>query len=90
MLKINICSLFVSLALQADLTQKASEAEAYKARTHELEQIVAKKDLAMTDQKRLLKKVKVRRKHENDKYNEGSSVNSDQYQNKLLIFKINM
>jgi hypothetical protein len=61
MLKINICSLFVFLALQADLTQKASEAEAYKARTHELEQIVAKKDLAMTDQKRLLKKVKVRK-----------------------------
>jgi hypothetical protein len=54
--------LLVFLALQADLTQKASETEAYKARTNELEQILAKKDLAMTDQKRLLKKVKVRKR----------------------------
>ena len=47
-------------ALQNDLNQKSSEAKASKARIEELEQIMAKKDQAMTDQKRLLKKVKVR------------------------------
>jgi hypothetical protein len=46
--------------MQVDVNQKTTEAEAYKARTLELEQIIGKKDQAMADQKRLLKKVKVR------------------------------
>ena len=44
---------------QAELNQKSTEVDAFKARVLELEQVVAKKDQARTDQKRLLKKVKV-------------------------------
>jgi hypothetical protein len=44
-----------------ELNQKSTETEAWKARVHELEQTIVKKEQAMTEQKRLLKKVKVKR-----------------------------